>query len=182
MTRKPVALSRTKRPVKAIGQSRSNIEQRSLSRGLVVRHSSLKKVARAEILVKKGEVFEAQVRLFDLNVGVEVAVRLLSGRDPRDEVVNLPLERRIGVAAEHVRSALDPFVDVRVRPPGSPELTCGLLRRDVEIADAPRGLELLIHVVEGLGSIHFEARRPELVFNGDLLQRDVADPGCGRLV
>src|SRR5439155_16494091 len=48
VTRKPVALSWTKRPVKAIGQSRSNVEQRSLSCGLVVRHSSLKKVARAE--------------------------------------------------------------------------------------------------------------------------------------
>ena len=122
--------------------------------------------------MKECQVSEAQVRLLDLDVRIQVAVRLLGVGDLGDEVVEFPVELGIGVASEHVRSAFNPLVDVRVRPPGPAERPCDFLCRNVKVADASGGFKLLVDVIESLGAIDFEARQPEFVFNRNLLQRE----------
>ena len=128
--------------------------------------------------MEEGQVPEAQIRLFNLNMRVDVTVRLLSGGDPGDQIVDHPLELGIRMVSEHVGSAFNPFIDVRIRPPRPAEFPGGLLGRNVEILDATRRLELLVHVVERLGAIHLEPRRPEFVFNRDLLEWNLGKPDC----
>jgi hypothetical protein len=72
---------------------------------------------------------------------------------------------------ERVRCALDPLVNVRIRPEGPAELALRLAGSDIEILDATRGLQLRVNVIERLGAVDLEARRPEVVLNLDGGQR-----------
>ena len=101
-----------------------------------MRHRGLKEVSGAEVFVEEREIFETQVWFFDLNVSVQVAVALLRGGNPRDQVVYLPFELWIGMISQHVRGPFDPLVDIRIRPPGAAEGPSCFLCRDVEVANA----------------------------------------------
>ena len=67
-----------------------------------MRHRRLEQVTGAEILVEEGQVPEAQVGLLDEDMSIQVTVRLLSGSDPGNKVVYLPLKRGIRMRPEHV--------------------------------------------------------------------------------
>ena len=147
-----------------------------------MRHRRLEQVTGAEILVKEGQVPEAQVGLLDEDMSIQVTVRLLGGGDPGNQVIYLLLQRRIRMRPEHVRGAFDPLIHVRVRPPRAAESSRGLPGRNVEITNAAGGFELPVHVIEGFGPVYHEARGPEFIVDDSLPQRNLADFEPGRRV
>jgi hypothetical protein len=83
--------------------------------------------------VEECEILEAHVGLRKLNEGVEIAVGLLRGGDLGDGFINPRLELGVGMQRERVRRALDPLVNVRVRPERPAELSLRFSRGDLEI-------------------------------------------------
>lgn len=65
----------------------SDIEQAALAGGVIVGDGSLDEVARAVELVALGEVLPAELGMTDREIGVQVAVRLLSLPDDLDELI-----------------------------------------------------------------------------------------------
>ena len=112
MSREAIALSRPESGVETVGKPGGDIQQRPLTGGFVMGDGSLKQMPGTEVLVEESQVFEAQIRLFDLHVGVEIAVRLLSGGDFCDERVHLPFQFGVRVPAENIGCPFNPFVDV----------------------------------------------------------------------
>ena len=102
---------------------------------------------------------------------VQVAVRLLRGRDDGDQIVELLVERRIRDRRERVRRRLDDLVDVGVVVTLPVVRACDRVGGVQKVRDAP-GLLVLPHDVRDRhGPIRVQARPPE----------GVRDPhGCGR--
>ena len=105
------------------GIFQTHIEQRAFARRLEMRDARLVEMPRAvKFVAEFGVVVPAllphpfvarRIRVHRAE-RVEVAVRLLRRRNPRDPAVELLLERRVRLHAEHIRRALDRLVGVGV--------------------------------------------------------------------
>jgi hypothetical protein len=154
-----------------IRHSRRHREQPFLARRRVVGHGRFEQVSGAEVLVEEREILEAQVGHIDLDERIQIPVRLLRRRNAGDDAVDLRVQRRIGLDGERPGRPFDPFVDIRIGPERPAELPGRLAGSDVKIAQVAGGFELLLHVLEGLGAIHFLPRRPEGIVQRDRRHR-----------
>ena len=124
-----------------------------------MRHRGLEQVTGVVQLVAATQILPAGLahaadrllgRLADLAHGVQVAVRLLSGRDLGDHVVELPVQRRVGLPRQGEGGAFDHFVDVRVvEPEHALERSLGLSGGHDEVLDSPGALAALEVVLDG---------------------------------
>ena len=110
--------------------------------------------------------------------GVEIAVGLLRSREDGNQIVDLSVERRILPDRERVRGRFDDLVGVGVvvamapiRDVAAVDIVGGLQ----EIVDATRDLVLFEDVWNRDGAVDVDSRTPEVVGDGDRIQRDSAD-------
>ena len=154
-----------------------HVEERPLAGRLVVGDGGLVEVAEVvelvAVLLLELPALLARPVVRALGVdgarGVEVAVRLLGGRDLRDERVEVGLELRVGLHAQGVGRPLDHLVDVGVVEGIAggglvlERLAAEGGRGALEVVDALRLLALLEGERDGHRAVHLDPRQPEAV-------------------
>jgi len=107
--------------------------------------------------------------------GVEITVGLLGRGDDGDEVVELLVERGIGMRQERVRRRLDDLVDVRVVVALSLVLAGDLVRGLEEVVDPARQLVLPHDVRDSDRAVDIEPRFPEAIGDPHVREGDGRD-------
>ncbi len=144
------------------------------------RDRGLQQVADAVELVAPLQVRPALPLTGPAELRVEVAVRLLRGRDPRDDGPEPSLEPRIVGAADLPGHGLEVLVDLGVGelPPSASGRKLAR-RREVEVRDPALAFEPVLDVRERRGRVDLLALRPEAARDRDLVQSERPEPTAG---
>jgi len=154
-----------------VGELDRDVQQRLLAGGAIVSDGRLEEMPGAVQLVAGAAVRPPALRLLERVVAVEVAVGLLGGGDPGDDLVDLPVEVRVAVGLEQVGSALQHLVDVGVVEVNALKAAFHEAAGLGEIAEAP-GLPAPLEVVRDRPrAVRLDARGPEFVLDGHLGER-----------
>ena len=141
--------------------------------------SGLDQVASGVELVSHLEIAPALAAV-ELPVAVQVAVRLLGGRDELRRLARKPLELRVRLALGLPGERLEPLVDVRVAEDHAPALARHSSRRDPQIVECPGALELLGTVEKRDLPVHPLAVCEQPVPDDDAAAVDRPEPHAGR--
>ena len=160
--------------INAIGKADGDVEQGSFAGGLVMRDGSLEQVAGAVEFVPVAEVGPALVRGIDLEMGVQVAVRLLGGGDFGDDRVQATVERGVGIGRERIRSGFQSFVQVGVHEHRTGIAGAGTGGGEFEVPDVTGLFEHGEVHGDGTEPVGFAPGRPEGVVDDDLGEGDAA--------
>ncbi len=164
-----------------IGAFDRDVQQRALAGRLEVRDGGLVEMALVVELVARrqprpalGARARRRMRRVRGARGVEVAVRFLRLRDDGDELVDLPVEHRIGMRGERVGRGFDHLVDVGVVVSMPFVLARNRVRRLEEIVHTAGRLVLPHDVRDRDRPVDLDLRRPEPI--GDPRHRSAARP------
>ena len=168
------SLARTEGPGEQVSRADRDVEQRSLAGCLKVGNRGLEQMPEiVELVAVVALVHPAllagpgmRMLRVDRPRGVEVAVRFLRCRDFRDHSVDIAVELRIGLHAEHVRGAFDDLVEIGVveriaRRLHVVRLAAERLSRALEVVDATGQLALLKGRRNGHLPVGLDPRCPE---------------------
>ena len=139
------------------------------------RHSGLEQVACAVELVPHLQVRPPPRGVEDLAPAVEIAVRLLGGRDELRRLAREALELRRRLAPELPGERLEPLVDVRVAEDHAAPLARRPSRRDPQVVERSGALELLRTAKKRDFPVHPLAVREQPVPDDDAAAVDRAE-------
>ena len=154
---------RREHPVQVVRQLHGDLQQAPLAGRFAV-HGGRGEAVPDVVQLVVVDVLPAPPGRVQRDLGVEVAVRLLGGGDPADDLVHLPVQSRIPGYAVDVRHRLQPLVAVAVAPVGSPVFALFQAGRNPEIAQARRVVgvfERPPHARQDRAAAEGEAVRPE---------------------
>ena len=123
--------------------------------------SRLEQVAGAIQFMHRGEVRPTFARFGKREIGVQISVRLLGGRDLGNHRVKRLVQVGIGLRRQRVRRAFDHLVQVGIIEVDALELAGRQLSRLGEVVDASGLLAPLDVVRQGYDAIDFQAGRPK---------------------
>ena len=161
---------RAKDRINVVGVASGDVEEVGLAGGLVMRDGGLEHVPGAIEFVAVAEVGPALARFLDGVVAVEVAVRLLRRRHDGDDVVQLLLQRRVGMGGKGIGRCFERFVEVGVHEDRPAEALGGAAGGEAHVLDVPRVLELLQAEGDAGEAVGLAPRRPEAILDGDILE------------
>ena len=148
-----------------------DVQEGGLAGGLVMRDGGLEHVAGAVKFVAIAQVGPALAGFLDGVVAVEVAVRLLRRGQQADDVVQLLLQRGIGVGGERVGRGFERLVEVRVHEHRPAEAVGGAAGGQPHVLQVARFLELLQAEGDAGDAVGLAPRRPEGILDGDIRER-----------